>query len=293
MSEDVSTRGLKVELDTHIVTKVGDTIFVSFPNLQELTEKYQLNTLPYRVMRVSEDGYVLNLQSSENDESQTAKLFFSMLIDKNRERLQALPNDQAIIGLRQALRTLQAKYSPQLCIYTQQQKDTHYPVKTAVNLSKALSFKYLRHNMPLGYLDLSCIFQIAGSNIQYVGHSLNHARKHQTTVSHEIYIIYDISALNIEDAVRCMWEPELPSHLEKYEFIKSALKEYEFFACRVSATSKQKPITSLYDDELDYLRKSNAKLAKSLDALAWSFSGQLFLTDITAEVLLRYKLIQD
>lgn len=291
-TEDISTRGLKLELDTNIKTKQNATVYVSFPSLQEITQQYKLVELPYRVMHVSEDGYILHLQAHESDEDQVAKAFFAMLIENNREKLPAITNNLETADLRNALRTLQARYTPQLCVLLHQQKDTQYPVKTVLNPSKSYAFKYLKHNMPANYFDLSCIFVPKSDTGQFVSNCLNTARKSNTPISKEVYIMYDVGAPNADSAVKPLWEGELPSHIDKYQFIREAVSKYQFYACRVTCTGKSTPITVLYDVELNYLRKTQPQQAKNLESLAWNFSGHLFLTDITSEVLLRYRLVQ-
>lgn len=292
VTEDVSVQGLKVELDDAIGIKKGSLILVSFSRLQERTKEYDLQELPYKVMNVSDDGYLLHLQASDNDQSNMAKSFFSMLIEKNRDKLAVLANDTAIPGLRQALRVLQARFSPQLCVFTRQQKNLHLPIKATTNHPKAAIFSYLSHRMPVSYQNFSRIFDAHYQGKQSIGVLINQARKYHMAQSSEVFIAYDSSKLEHEEAVACKWEHDIPTHVEKYRFIKSAIANGEFFACRLIALETQKPITTLYDDELNYVRRGKPKVGSSLEALAWNFSGQVFVIDITEEVLNRYRLFQ-
>lgn len=293
VSEDVSVHGLRVELERTMVSKIDDYIYVSFPRLQEMTTEYDLQALPYKVISISDDGYILHLKAAEKEESDIAKAFFKMLIDKNRDKLQVLPSDHALPGFRQALRVLQAKYTPQVCVFTHQQKDLHYPVNVIINLQKSRDFPYFAHKMPSQFFNVNALFSVSKiQNIQHIGKAINLARKQNTATNHEIYLWYDASAPHSDDALQYLWEHELTSYAAKYKFIRKALNNGEFFALRISCTAKQTPSTSLYDEELKYLRKAAPKSAKSLEALAWGFSGHVFLTDISAEVLLRYRLFQ-
>ncbi|GBL03929.1 PilZ domain-containing protein [Glaciecola sp. KUL10] len=292
VTEDVSVQGLKIELDDAIGATKGATVLVSFTRLQERTKDYDLQELPYRVMHVSDDGYILHLQASENDKSNMTKSFFKMLINKNRDKLSVLSSDNATPGLRQALRVLQARFSPQMCVFTSQQKNLHIPIKVATNRPRAAIYSYLYHRMPSEYHNFSRIFDAHYQGKQSIGVLINQARKHHIAQSSEVFIFYDSSKIEIEDAVTVKWEHDVPTHVEKYRFIKNAIANGEFFACKITALETQKPITTLYDDELNYVRRGKPKLGSRLEALAWNFSGQVFLTDITEEALHRYRLFQ-
>jgi hypothetical protein len=292
VTEDVSVQGLKVELDDDIGVKKGTTILVSFTRLQERTTDYDLQELPYKVMDVSDDGYLLHLQASDQDKSNIATSFFTMLIEKNRDKLSVLSSDNATPGLRQALRVLQARFSPQICVFTRQQKNLHLPIKVATNHPRAAIFAYLAHRMPAKYQNFSRIFDAHYQGKQSIGVLINQARKHHMGQSSEVFIHYDRSKIEHEEAVTCKWEHDVPTHVEKYRFIKHAIANGEFFACRITALETQKPITTLYDDELNYVRSGKPKIGSTLESLAWNFSGQVYITDITEEALNRYRLFQ-
>lgn len=293
VSEDFSVQGLKIELEESLKAKLGDIVWVSFVRLQDITKEYTLQTLPYEVMRASEDGYVIHLKTAGQDEAETTQAFFKMLIRKNKDRLKPLPSDQTLVGLRRALRVLQARNTPQVCVFTHQQKDLHFPAKTSLNLQKSREFPYLRHNMPAGFLDLTGFFQVPQKGPQHLASMLNKARKNQLPVSYELLINYDNSEVNPVEALRCVWEIDLLEYADKLSFIRSAIQDHTFYACRVTCMPKQTPLPQLYQEELNYLKKHDPQQAKSIEELAWSFSGHVFLTDITGELLMRYGLYQN
>jgi len=290
-SEDISVTGLRIELDTPLKAKGDVTISVSFVGLNKITKEYDLNELPYQLIKISSDGYILHLQLTQGTKAKSAAVFFNTLIDKNKDKLTLLVNEESNSGLRQALRVLQAKFSPQICVFTRQQKDLHIPIKTSI---KQLATEFVQpflHRMPTNYTNLNSLFSGTNKDKAFITESLNQARKNGVAVNNEVYMRFDSADIDAISASNCKWDQELATHVERYKFIKESLENAAFFAYRITSVGQTKPQLSLYNDENNYLLKHDIKEAKRLEKTSWSFSGHLFITDITQEVLYRYRLI--
>lgn len=109
-------------------------------------------------------------------------------------------------------------------------------------------------------------------------------------VTHEIYVAFDNANLDPEQASQAHWETEMSSHKAKYKFIKQSVQQQQFFAFRVSVNAASRPDTVLLQDELNYVSQYAIHKAKELEELMWNIEGELYITDITDEVLVRYQL---
>ena len=82
---------------------------MNFPQLQSVTSKFELSSLPYVVRHVSKDQHVVHLQNFVTEESNTARRFFEALIKSNRSKLRAYHDEEEVPGIGEALRNIYAQ----------------------------------------------------------------------------------------------------------------------------------------------------------------------------------------
>jgi hypothetical protein len=89
MSKDISTRGMRIQLDRRVIIKKGTTIKVGLVSLQQKKSATNLLDIPYRVVhtRDEEAGTVLMLERILGGKREGLKEFFVELITKNQHKL--------------------------------------------------------------------------------------------------------------------------------------------------------------------------------------------------------------
>ena len=289
ISDDCSVSGLKVELLAPFEYRINSKVNVTFPELQKKTKQFLLEDLQYRVRHISYDKHVLHLEAVSEDELSIAEQFFGLLIRTNKDKLKAISNEETIPGMGHALRCLQASHSSDFCIYLGKHKGGYYPIKTSMRQSQSTWVNLLKHDTPAHKINLSWLFQDKYKSEAFVRDSLRRLRSEPRPIHAEIYICFNPDEIEHEAAVDARWENELATHRSKVQFIKHARDKGHFFAFSAHITRVIRPDTSFLDQELSYLSRYAIHRAKQLEEHMWDISGQIFLTDITEEVLYRYQ----
>ena len=290
VTEDVSVSGLRLELVSPSVSKPNDKISIELPSLHERTEEFDLTNLRYRIKHVSDDGYVLHLEAISDDELSTAEQFFSRLIENNKDKLGIISNEESVPGMGAALRSIQSKVTPQLCAYIQRTPLGYSPIKVTTCQPNHYAYSFMRHEIPLGKLNLSWLFHDRKSNDAFIARSLKSLKFNKSPIETEVFIAFNNLAPDADKACAVYWEHNLSTHKVKYKFIQNTLKNKQFVAFRVSINSVSRPDTSLLDEEIQYLGQYAIHKARELEELMWNISGEVYLTDITDEVLIRYRI---
>ncbi|HCL13233.1 MAG TPA: pilus assembly protein PilZ, partial [Alteromonas sp.] len=109
ISEDISINGLRIEIDGEYHGDLNMRVLVSLPKLQELTNKFDVSNLHYRVVHISGDKNVLHLRSVAGEDGLPARRFFAELIKSNKSSLKTYPDEEEIPGIGHALRCINAK----------------------------------------------------------------------------------------------------------------------------------------------------------------------------------------
>lgn len=89
MSRDISTRGMRIQLDGRVPVKKGVTVRVGLVSLQQKKSSTNLMDIPYRVVGSNEGeaGTVLRLERVLGGRNEGLKEFFVELITKNQHKL--------------------------------------------------------------------------------------------------------------------------------------------------------------------------------------------------------------
>lgn len=89
MSRDISTRGMRIQLDGRVAVKKGITVKVGLVSLQQKKAATNLMDIPYRVVGSAEEeaGTVLRLERILGSKNEGLKEFFVELITKNQHKL--------------------------------------------------------------------------------------------------------------------------------------------------------------------------------------------------------------
>lgn len=289
-SKDFSISGLKILLEKPAVLSKGDIVYLSFPQLQKISSKFDLKNLPYEIVRINKKKDILNLRVHVEKHQHIGRSFFKLLIEKNRDKLKPDEYAQMIPGLAKALRNIYAHSfkTPALMVQT---SGSRY--KTEVIFAgeqpqgiftemKRLSDSSTHYNLyPI--LHHPKIFDSIDSTLKRL-----HAD--DDPVTDVLYISITPSKALYENAVLTKRESELSTPEMKRMFIKRALKKGEFYCLELKLSRANEPEMEYLNPELTYIGTYAIHRAKQLEQEIWSVAGVIQVFDITQDALTRYQL---
>jgi len=290
VTEDISVSGLKIELDEPFTQRMNSKVDISFIKLQEITSNFELKDLKYRVVHINVDKQVLHLQALADDEMSIAENFFSQLITNNSDKLIQLYIEEPVAGLGKALRSLHSKISPQFCAFIEKTPQGYLPAMATVSQVRAKWMNFLHHDKSLAVVSLAWMYQDIDSGEDLVNQALKVLRVDPRAIKTEIYIATPSQQSVSISIARAKWQYEFANHRAKQSFIKQALSNGEFLAFSVTINKALKPDLEKIEQELLYLSQHAVHKATYFEERMWDIAGALFLTDITREVLYRYRI---
>ncbi len=289
-SHDFSTSGLKVELDKTTVLKKGDVVNLTFPNLQKITSSFDLQNLPYEVMRVNRKKTIVNLRVIVEKHQHIGRSFFRLLIDKNRHKL--TPDEYALItpGMAKALRNI---YSACLTInnYILQTSGSRYKTESIAcsdEYGKLLATMKMLSDKR-GYYNLYPL--LSHQQLQHdITAKLKKMQPSDFPENTMLYISIDHSLEDIDEAVQVRLDSQLTTLKLQQMFISNALKKGDFFALQLKLSRADPPDMDHLNPELSYISSYAIHRGKQIEQDIWSVAGIMQVYDITHEVLLRRNL---
>jgi hypothetical protein len=289
-SHDFSISGLKIELDNSAVLVKGDVVYLTFPKLQKITSAFDLNQLPYEIIRINKKKTILNLRVHVKAHQHIGRAFFKLLISKNRDKL--TPDEYAMLtpGLAEALRTSYAKKMSSLALVVQT-SGSRYKVETIVsnNDSSELFQQMKRLSDRDNYYNLYPLI----TKLQSSGLLEQHLKAlliDDEPVSELLYLAIDPNEHKVDRAVRIALESELNTTELKQFFIKKALQKGQFYCLKFMISRTNEPDIEYLNAELSYISTYAIHRAKKIEQDIWSVAGVIQCFDITKEVLSSYKL---
>lgn len=289
ITEDISTGGIKVELDAPLPQRVLSKIYVSFVRLHDKSDNVDLSLLPYRVVHLSSDKQVLHLQAISEEDINEAEMFFAQLIEDNIDKLPPLEQEESIDGLGTALRNLHSKYSPQFCAYVEKKQKGYLPAMATENAREHSWTNFLKRDQSSSNIDLSCLYQDIEYGKDVVNQSLKVLKVDPKPIKTELFIAAP-DASNKLGIVRAKWQYEFADHSEKLAFINQARENGKFVGLSVTINKALKPDMEKLEQELMYLGKHGVHKATYFEERMWDIAGAIFLNEISEEVLFRYGL---
>jgi hypothetical protein len=295
VSADFSVSGLKVELDKPALLVSGDIVYLSFPDLQKITSSFDLNALPYKVVRISKDKNTINLRVLVKEHQHIGRSFFKLLIEKNKNKL--TPDEYAMLtpGLSSALRTI---YAINLSVLNAvvQTSGSRYKVETLVMGENARTTK---HGLLSSMSELSDrkgsynLYPIL-SNLQITSlldQQLKKILPNDKSVSEQVYITVNSNFEKIESSVSVHLASEFNTPELKQFFIKKSLRRGDFYCIELKISRSDEPKMEHLNPELSYISLYAIHRGKQLEQEIYSVAGVVELFDVTHETLLRHSLI--
>ena len=287
---DFSTNGVKVKFKQEMPIQQGDIIDISFPELQKITSSFELKSLAYEVMRLSNQNTVVNLRVHVEKHQHIGRSFFKALIKKNETKL--LSDDSALStpGLAKALRNIYGASSPTLSLIIQT-SGSRYKINTMTSNgeeSKLLNyFSQLSDNKQ--YYNLYPLL----NNLQVtalMNNSLKQMKTDDEPITDSIYVSLDMEKNSVEDTVITQLGSALETDKLKQIFISKALQKTCFMCLQFKLSRVEEPDMELLNPELSYISSYAIHRGKQIEQKIWSVVGVIQIFDITQEVLFRHRM---
>jgi hypothetical protein len=287
---DFSTNGIKVKFKQKMSIEQGDIIEISFPELQKITSSFELSSLPYEVMRLSNENTIVNLRVHVEKHQHTGRSFFKALIKKNETKLASDDNALSTPGLAKALRNIYGASSPSLSLIIQT-SGSRYKIDTITcngEEPKLLNyFKQLSDNKQ--YYNLYPLL----NNLQVttlMNNSLKQMKTEDEPITDTIYLSLDMEQNSVEDSVVTQLGSALDSDKLKKIFINKALEKTCFMCLQFKLSRAEEPDMELLNPELSYISSYAIHRGKQIEQKIWSVVGVIQIFDITQEVLIRHRM---
>lgn len=292
-SRDFSAKGMQVETQAPINCSKGDIILISLPELQKISQQQQLTALPYEVMAVSKSRTIINLKVAGNDNKHIGQVFFQKLIQNNRSKLTLAQERPRYPGLSDALRNMYLQVQSNLQLYVQR-KGIRYEINT---VSKGKAPHTLYSIMSLGQaespngthlIDLSKILRNSAASLQFA-QQLKQMKRYEPGSEFLLFVSLSHQPKTSDDIV-CKYHYEFANEQAIQHFVSDALQHGLLFCYRLTLMRTNRPDTTYFAKELNYISSYAIHKAKQLEEELWSVVAVIDVVDISAEIPLRYGL---
>ena len=286
-SRDFSSKGMQIETTLPVRFKKGDVLLLKLPDMQKISNKYDLNALPYEVMAVSKSHTIMNLRAAEGSEPHQGRLFFQQLIQSNRAKLTLAEETPRYPGLSGALRNMYLTSQHAFGLYIHR-KGIRYEITnvakghTGTSLHQLLTL-YSKDNTQL---DLALILQNNAASLHFA-QQLKHMKRFDTPKQFELFVVIRNSDTAMPQ-MSCHYDYEFSSEQAKQEFVLNALQNAVLFSYRLMLSRTGRPDTDFIAPELSYISAYAIHKAKQLEEELWSVAGVIDVVDISAELPWRF-----
>jgi hypothetical protein len=288
-TEDISTQGLRIELDKFFHQTDKAKVTLSFPQLQTVTSKFELSNLPYIVRHVSKDQHVVHLQNFVTEESNTARRFFEALIKSNRSKLKAYRDEEEVPGIGEALRNIYAQNVINVAYFLRKDSVDFVPDAVATSSGTNRLTQLLHFQAKPGHFNLYPLYRNAKIRHDFINHTLANMKPNERPEMRELLIAFDPSKDLIGAAINSHFTEQLSKPEQRKEFITEALQNGQFIAVKVFLARTGRPDFETMQSELNYVSVYAVHKAKLLEEQLWNVSAMGDIIDVTDEVLRRFE----
>jgi len=289
-SEDFSMSGLKLVLDREAILKRGDVVKLSLPNLQKVTNAYDLSQLPYEVVRINKKRNIINLKVYVEQHHHIGRSFFKLLISKNRDKLETDEYALTIPGLNKALINVYSSFIdvPNVLVQT---SGSRYKAELIVANDETSNFISVCRGLS-DHRRKANLFPILSHNsaMETLSTALKRLQPADLPVNGMLYVSIDTSLKSVEKAVITKFDTELSSDKLRHMFIATALKRGQLFCLQTKLSRVDSPNMDFLNPELSYIGSYAIHRGKQLEQDIWSVAGVVELIDTTKEALLRHQM---
>jgi hypothetical protein len=288
ISEDVSVNGLRIEIDGEYHGDMNMRVVIGLPKLQEITRKYDITNLQYRVVHCSHDRNVLHLRTVAGEDGQPARKFFEDLIKQNKSQLKTYPDEEEIPGIGHALRCIHAKNPPSLAFLLSKEGVRFMPKIGVLNKDNLRIANLCNYFAEENHLNLEFLFRDRNLEEPFIQRSIKQVKTEHQPQQKELYISFNPADKDPRMVIIPRYDHRFKNDTARVEFIKEALKRGQFIALTLVISTTGKPDLDMIQAELNYVSVYAIHKAKELEEKLWSIGACIHGIDVTDEVLSRY-----
>ncbi|WP_156824204.1 PilZ domain-containing protein [Salinimonas chungwhensis] len=290
VSEDISVRGLRVELNQPFNSENGAPVEVAFPKLQSLTDKYDLMHLQYRIVASNGEKNIVHLKAVEGEQGAVARKFFEDLIKKNKSSLKTYQEEEDLPGIGHALRCINAKNTPNLA-FTMNKEGARYLPQAAIDARHDERINQIAaHYAPADNLNFEFMFRDRNLESPFIQHGIKQIKLEQLPLRQELFVAFDPDQKLSRMAILPRFDNRFSSHESREKFIHEAIGRGQFIALHVLLTTTGKPDMEMLQAEMNYVSMYAIHRARELEEFMWDIVACAHLVDVTDEVLSRYNI---
>ncbi len=287
-SENFSISGLKIDLKKRSVLQEGDVVYLSFPKLQKITKSFELNKLPYEIVRINKAKNILNLKVYVQNHRHIGRAFFKLLIDKNKDKLASDEYLMMTRGLLPALRNIFSYNIASSTVFIQTSGSRYKLEAMTAGTSNSRLMKCLKQlSDDEQYYNLYPLFK---NNIaaDVLSHQLKQQQVSDCPYTNLLFIAVDHNKTALNEAIDTRLVGDFESFDQKQKFIQTALKKGSFFCVQFKLSRTGEPNLVHLNPELSYISAYALHKGKQLEKDIYSVAGFVQLYDVTEQVVLNY-----
>lgn len=288
MSRDISTRGMRIELDARIEVKPGMLIKVGLVSLQQKKTATNLMDIPYRVVNtcLEESGCTLMLERVLGTNKEGLKEFFVELITKNQHKLGVDIGDIWGATTSRVYEAALAANFPSLPFFLARDSEGGAYLQF-VGIPEAgnplLEFFTTRQGTDFRCLNERRVVTALYDAVQILCRQDKNAEQRPTPFELELYLYKEYDELSGEVFIHTATEMDFSSAAARAAFL-AKLPEYSDWRClKVVATFIQPLDEKTLDRMIEPVRCQSRHRAIKLSELVHSLVGYGELLDISEE----------
>lgn len=291
-SRDFSCRGLQVESPEPLAYEKGDVLNISLPDMQKISSKFNLQGLPYEVMAISKSKMIMNLRIIERDKPHQGRLFFEVLIQNNRAKLNLAEETPKFPGLSQALRNMYVRSCNAFPFYIHRQ-GIRYELNVVGRGAELHSLHHLLQLFAEKPHDINLLpfVKSQATNLQFAN-QLKQMKRQDPPRSYEVFMRFRPGHKTVDSSFITEFDYDLKTPQARHFFVQDAIANDIFFCFRIFLSRTGRPDTEHIAKELGYISQYAIHKAKILEEELWSVVGVGDVIDISLETLLRFGIPQ-
>jgi len=288
MSKDISTRGMRIQLETPVEVKPGMMIKVGLVSLQQKKAATNLMDIPYRVVnsRREEGGCTLMLERVLGSSKEGLKEFFVELITKNQHKLGVDIGDIWGATASRVYEAVLAANTPSLPFFLGRNNEggAHLQfVGLPESGSPLLEFFNTRQGSDFRCLNEPRVVTALYDAVQILSRQDQTSEQRPTPFELELYLYKEYDELSGEVFIHTATEMDFSSEAARSAF-RDKLPSYADWRClKLVATFVQSLDEKTIDSMIDTVRTQSKHRAIKVSELIHSLVGYGELIDISAE----------
>ncbi|MGL4474943.1 MAG: PilZ domain-containing protein, partial [Shewanella sp.] len=266
ISQDISGRGMQLNLDDVLEFNTDEPLLLSFPKLQPLAGKVMLVEMPYKLVRSRRNNQSLHLVAIMGHEPHMGVAFLKKLIEANKEKLQKLTENNAEAKeLAEALKNLMMRSLPGVLWFVEKTINNAKLSCLAATTTKHL-LTNIFDNFPQG-IDLSAMLGDGVLKRDF----LDPVRTMNPDYEMDFFEVFISKPAT--GSLTCL-QPRIIGDINaQLNYIVKAQQQGQFYALRIYRSAAHKPDMAYIRREIEYMRPHAPQKVKELEDMLWQVIG--------------------